>query len=97
MCFLCSQFGDPKVNNGVWYLNPKNYAKNMYKLRESGEGFKGADAGMETGARSGGPPVTELLLRAAENSDYDEVGKLIRKVNEREAAAGAQVVGRVVA
>jgi NAD-dependent dihydropyrimidine dehydrogenase PreA subunit len=92
MCFLCEQFGDPKVNNGLWYLNPKNYAKNMYKLREPGEGFQGPEAGLETGARRGGPPLSELLVRAAENSDYEEAAKLMKRMKEREAAAGAQVV-----
>jgi len=53
MCWLCDQFGDQEHGNGVWYLNPRNYARNMYKLRAPGEGFKGAEAGLETGARSG--------------------------------------------
>ncbi len=54
MCWMCDQFGDPENGDGVWYLNPANYARNMYKLRAPGEGHKGAEAGLETGASSRG-------------------------------------------
>ncbi len=32
MCRLCEMYG----SEGIWYLNPKNYAHQMYKLREPG-------------------------------------------------------------
>jgi len=88
MCFLCEQFGDHHYGQGLWYLNPKNYARNMYKLRAPGEGFKGAEAGLETGARSG-PGLAELL-RAAEDNNYDEYQKISRFM--RETGQGSQVV-----
>ncbi len=63
MCFLCEQFGDPKQGNGLWYLNPTNYARNMYKLRAPGQGFAGAEAGLETGARSGPSTRKQAVVR----------------------------------
>ena len=77
MCYLCDDFGD----GGIWYLNPKNYARYMYKLRLSGEGFKGADAGPETGART--VPTIRDLVNAAENGDraeYDRISQAISNV-----------------
>jgi NAD-dependent dihydropyrimidine dehydrogenase PreA subunit len=88
MCWLCDQFGDPENGNGVWYLNPRNYARNMYKLRAPGEGFKGADAGLETGARSG--PGIGDLLNAVENNDRVEYDRITAIMQER--GQGSQVV-----
>ncbi len=48
MCWLCDEFGDTQYGNGLWYLNPINYASNMYKLRLPGDGFKVAEVGLET-------------------------------------------------
>ena len=45
MCYFCEQFGDKNHGDGFWYLNPYNYARNMYKLRAPGQGYAGADAG----------------------------------------------------
>jgi len=80
MCWMCEQFGDPEYGDGVWYLNPKNYARNMYKLRAPKEGFKGADAGLETGEHKG--PSTQDLIAAAENNDYAEYNRLKDIMNE---------------
>jgi len=33
MCWICDKFGD----GGLWYLNPKNYARNLYRRRKPGE------------------------------------------------------------
>ena len=88
MCFLCEQFGDQKHGDGLWYLNPTNYARNMYKLRAPGEKEKGAEAGLETGARSG--PSTQDLLNAIENNDRVAFEK-IRNILQ-ETGQGAQVV-----
>ncbi len=88
MCFLCEQFGDPKQGNGLWYLNPTNYARNMYKLRAPGQGFAGAEAGLETGARSG--PSTMDLLTAIENDDYATYDKIQKALIAR--GQGSQVV-----
>ena len=77
MCYLCEQFGDPDHGNGLWYLNPYSYSRNMYKLREPGEGFKDSlKAGGETGGSAPGPKLPELL-DAMETSfeEYEKVRK----------------------
>jgi NAD-dependent dihydropyrimidine dehydrogenase PreA subunit len=88
MCFLCEQFGDTAAGHGLWYLNPKNYARNMYKLRAPGEGFKGPEVGLETGVRTG--PGLGDLIRAAESNNYDEYQKIQQYM--RETGQGSQVV-----
>ena len=74
MCWMCDEFGDPKEGGGLWYLNPKNHARNMYKLRLPGEGYKGADAGLETGVRPG-PKQSDLInaLEKGNQEEYDRV------------------------
>ncbi|UCB43170.1 MAG: 4Fe-4S binding protein [Dehalococcoidales bacterium] len=88
MCWMCNEFGDPEHGNGLWYLNPKNYARNMYKLRAPGEGFKGAEAGLETGARSG--PSQMDLLNAIENNDRAEYDRITSIMMAR--GQGSQIV-----
>jgi len=88
MCYLCEQFGNPEYGGGTWYLNPFNYARNMYKLRAPGEGFKGADAGLETGAHSG--PTIMDLMNAIECNDVAEYQR-IRQIMQ-EQGQGGQVV-----
>ena len=88
MCWMCDEFGDQEHGGGVWYLNPKNYARNMYKLRAPGEGFKGAEAGLETGARSG--PSQADLLNAIENNDRAEYDRLTAIMSAR--GQGSQIV-----
>jgi len=85
---MCDQFGDPEHGNGLWYLNPKNYARNMYKLRAPGEGLKGAEAGLETGARTG--PSQMDLLNAVENNDRAEFDRLTTIMQSR--GQGSQIV-----
>jgi NAD-dependent dihydropyrimidine dehydrogenase PreA subunit len=88
MCWLCDEFGDSQYGNGIWYLNPKNYARNMYKLRLPGEGLKGPEAGLETGARMG--PTTEDLIQAIERGDQAGYIKTQAELIAREQ--GSQVV-----
>jgi len=88
MCWLCDQFGDAEHGDGVWYLNPWNYARNMYKLRAPGEGFKGAEVGLETGARSG--PGMGDILAAVENNDHAEYDRIVHIMQER--GQGSQVI-----
>jgi len=88
MCWLCDEFGDPQYGNGIWYLNPKNYARNMYKVRLPSEGFKGADAGLETGARIG--PSTLDLIKAIEQGDQAGYAKMQAELIATEQ--GSQVV-----
>ncbi len=88
MCWLCDQFGDAEHGDGVWYLNPWNYARYMYKLRSPGEGFKGPEAGLETGARSG--PGMGDILAAVENNDHAEYDRIVHIMQER--GQGSQVI-----
>jgi len=90
MCWMCEQFGDPEHGDGVWYLNPRNYARNMYKLRAPGEGFKGAEVGLETGARKG--PSHLDMLEAIENDDKAEFER-IREILQR-TGQGSMVIPR---
>ena len=87
MCYLCAQYGNQEHGEGYWYLNPDNYARNMYKLRPPGTGFKGAEAGLETGAHAG--PTVQDLINAIERDDkeeYDRVSDIMM------AGQGSQVV-----
>ena len=88
MCYLCDEYGDPEVGGGVWYLNPPNYARNMYKLRLPGEGFKGADAGLETGAREVTGPTQDDLFQAIEKGDVGEVDRIIKAMDDRSRQTG---------
>ncbi len=58
MCYLCDKYGDPEHGNGLWYLNPRNYGRHIYKLREPGEKHKGP-GGVE--GVSWGPGVADLV------------------------------------
>ena len=89
MCWMCGEFGDPEHENGLWYLNPKNYARNMYKLRAPGESFKGAEAGLETGARSSGPTQLDMM-NAIENNDRAEFDRITSIMQAR--GQGSQIV-----
>ena len=62
MCHLCEQYGD----GGIWYLNPKNYARNMYKLRKSGEGFRGAEVGPEAEVGLEDVKIVEAIEKSQE-------------------------------
>ena len=88
MCWLCDEFGDPEYGNGSWYLNPWNYARNMYKLRDPKAGMKGPEAGLETGARKG--PGMGDLMAAVENNDRTEYDRITTIMQE--SGQGSQVV-----
>ena len=92
MCWLCEEYGD----GGVWYLKPENYARNMYKLRLPGEGFKGAEAGLETGAptETTGPTQADFL-GAIEAGDGVEVDRIL-KIRAERSRQGAGQPGQVV-
>jgi len=88
MCWLCDEFGNPEVGNGLWYLNPPNYARNMYKLRMPGEGFKGAEVGLETGEHAG--PTIADLIKASEEGNQEEYTRVQQEMQVTEQ--GSQVV-----
>ena len=54
MCRMCDWLGDGQV----WYMNPKNYANRMYKLREPG-------TKMATSIGGGGGAPSGVTLRDA--------------------------------
>jgi len=87
MCFLCEQFGSQEHGDGYWYLNPDNYARNMYKLRAPGKGFAGAETGLETGAHRG-PSVGDLIncIEEDKREEFTQIQDILM------AGQGAQVV-----
>ncbi len=80
MCWICKRYGDPKYGKGLWYLNPPNYARNMYKLRMPGEPLSGPGVALEGGAR-GGPRVPQLLeaLERGDQQEYINIGEQMNK------------------
>jgi len=91
VCYLCKEYGEPEVSGGIWYLNPKNYARNMYKLREPSKGFAEPGLYLE-GGRIGGPGLPELLaaLERGDQAEYDRIRKAMHE--NTFSGGGAQVV-----
>ena len=90
MCWLCDEHGDPEYGNGYWYLNPRNYARNMYKLRAPGQGFAGAGVFLEGGAR-GGPGMPQLL-ESMEKGDLEEFSRIKEEMNKNTYTGGGNQV-----
>ena len=90
MCWLCEQYGELEYGNGLWYLNPRNYARNMYKIRSPGEVFKGAEAGMETGVHEVKGPTTADVMVAMEEGDGAKADGYLKTMQERFAGGGGQ-------
>ncbi len=92
MCRFCELYGDPKHSNGLWYLNPNNYARNMYKLRMPGEKYMGVEASPETGVRQG--PTIRDLVETLDLGDEQHYNQLISGMKERrrKEGSGGQVV-----
>ena len=89
MCHYCDEYGD----GGIWYLNPKNYARNMYKLRAPGAGFKGAEAGIETGDEISSVLSLDDLVEASEKGQ-EEFDRLAKEKEDgfRRLGMGGQVI-----
>jgi len=87
MCVFCEQYGDPEYGNGLWYLNPNNYARNMYKLRAPNEGFQARTAGPESGIPS---HSLKELIELADEGNFEEYNKVLAARVAR--GAGSQVV-----
>ena len=86
MCWLCDEYGDKNYGNGFWYLNPRNYSRNMYKLREPGQAPTGAGVYLEGGKR-GGPGLQDLLL-AQEEGRVEEALELLAQIYDSARAVG---------
>ena len=90
MCYLCEEYGA----GGLWYLNPENYARNMYTLRLPGGAPKSA-AGAETSGdiaeRAKG--IADLVV-AMEQGDRDGYETIKGQMNENRRQRGTE--GQVV-
>ncbi len=74
MCHVCDERG----GGGIWYLNPRNYARNMYKLRPPGEQPVQEMPPVEGG--SGGP--LDSAIEAKMSGDMAKYGEIIKKFND---------------
>ncbi len=91
MCELCKDYGDPGVADGVWYLNPKNYARSMYKLRMPGEVPKANKTG-GGGRASLGPQDLLGAIEKGDQATYYKTVEAIREAQKKTAISGGQVV-----
>ena len=80
MCRLCEKYGAEKYGDGIWYLNPENYARNMYKLRKPGEAPKGADTGIETGTEAEAKFMFSEIVDAMEQGP-EEYERVVRETD----------------
>lgn len=92
MCHMCDSMGEGQI----WYLNPKNYAHRMYRVKKTGEGqteFRGG--GAESQHEEGGAGEN-LLFKASEakaDGNMEIFNKLIKELNDRRAGRpSAQVL-----
>ena len=81
MCWMCDEYGDPNEGGGIWYLNPKNYARNMYKLRAPGEGVAKESWGTWADRVATGPTL-EDLIEAMDRGNPEEIGQFRDRMEE---------------
>ena len=73
MCRLCDLYGD----GGVWYMNPANYSRQLYRLRRPGETPKGPEENPER--------ITEAKVQEAIQTKMEEPERweeLLREADE---------------
>ena len=80
MCYLCDEFGDPNHGGGIWYLNPYNFSRNMYKLRAPGEEVSTKSYGTYADSVRSGPTLPELLDAIEKGQEAEALS--IRKAME---------------
>jgi NAD-dependent dihydropyrimidine dehydrogenase PreA subunit len=96
MCFMCDQWGDPEIDGGLWYYNPKNFSRNMYKLREPGQGFAGPRMAEEAGGKwrvpksngYGDSPTLLDLQDAAERGDSEAYKRMQSEMWTKQRTVG---------
>ena len=88
MCMYCDAYGNPAYGDGVWYLNPYNYARQMYKVRKPEETQKGYEIDPETAARLGFNDALEVL--------YTEPEKFDEAIKRADDQMAVHTVGQVV-
>ena len=93
MCRMCDMMGEGQI----WYLNPKNYANRMYKLREQSGTEATAAQGteeMRIGAQAMRP--TGEMLRDASvaraDGDLETYDSIIGELNDRKGRMPASHV-----
>jgi ferredoxin len=79
---MCDALGD----GSIWYLNPKNYAHRLYRVRGEGEGlneFRGGGAGAteKRNERSGMLGIMDAA-EARANGDMERFNSIMKNVNE---------------
>jgi len=83
---MCDKFGE----GGLWYLNPKLYARQMYKLREKVE-----TKAMPDEAGTPKPPaITRMELNRIRNDEPERYSEALKTFNDQllQRPAGGQVV-----
>ena len=75
MCWMCEKYGE----GGFWYLNPKLYARNMYKLREPGKGPSTAYG--DLGLREERPITISELIRIR-NDEPEKYSQALQVLND---------------
>lgn len=85
MCRMCDMLGEGQI----WYLNPKNYANRLYKLREPG-GKEAAvahatEGGIQESKRRARPLATvQEAAFAKANGDMETHDSIIEEINNRQ-------------
>jgi len=92
MCYLCDMWGDPKYGGGLWYLNPKNYARHMYTLRLPGERPMDRMPTDTDAYRDHGQ--VPMMVDAMERGDEEEFERLKQEVDQgrSESTSAGQIV-----
>ena len=72
MCVFCEEYGDPEIEGGLWYLNPRNYGRQLYRRRPPGTSFS------EYGRAYRGVQVTEDPLEIR-NEAPERIPDLVTK------------------
>ncbi|MBW2324084.1 MAG: 4Fe-4S binding protein [Deltaproteobacteria bacterium] len=90
MCWVCEAYGDPEVENGRWYLNPKNHSRNMYKIKKPDQ--KAAAYGSDPEAQSGRNIGEIMQFRF---TDPDKFNQLIKEANAMKGSGPFQI-GQVI-
>ena len=74
MCWMCDKYGE----GGFWYLNPKLYARQMYKLRESGKGQAGFGQVGGVAERA----ITQGELQRIRNDEPERYAEALKLFND---------------
>jgi len=69
MCFACDAYGD----GGLWYLNPKNFARQLYKVKKPGE--KASDYGTDPETQGGARRAQQMEVRFTDPERFQQIVK----------------------